>query len=629
MRVPVLVVAGVEGWRGLLPGQRVRFRARLVPAGGELLAAVALVRGRPVLLGRPPALQRVAERVRAGLRAASDRLPADERAVLPGMVTGDTSRLDADLADEFKTAGLSHLLVVSGENLAIVAGAVLALARLAGLGRRGAAAVAVPAILGFVLVARPEPSVLRAAVMALIGLLALASGRPRAGIPALAAAVLVLVLADPELARSYGFVLSVLATAGLLLIAPWLAERLRRRLPRRPAEVLAIAIAAELACGPVIVMLSGEVSLVAIPANLLAEPAVVPATLLGALAACLSLPALPVARVVAVPAGLAVRWIVGVARVAASVPYGSLPWWPGLGGGLLLVAAALVLLVVVRQRVLRRVGGAILVGAAVAFFVVRTVGGGWPAQGWAFVACDVGQGDGLVLSTGVAHQAVVVDTGPDPQVMDRCLTGLGVRAVPLLVLTHPHADHIGGVPGVRHGRNVGAVLPSPLSAGEENRFLAGLGIHPAAPGQGWQVGDLRLDVLGPATPGPLVSTRDPGTVVNNASVVLVARWPGLSALLPGDVETEAQELLASRVPAVDVLKVPHHGSARQDPAFLAATHARVAITSVGLHNDYGHPAPSTLAMLTRLGMRVYRTDHDGDVAVIPTSTGLTIRTHKP
>jgi competence protein ComEC len=630
VRVPVLVIAGVEGWRGLLPGQRVRFAGRLaVPRGGELLAAVVLARGRPEVIGRPPLLQRAAERVRAGLRAATDRLPADERAVLPGMVTGDTSRLDPELAERFKAAGLSHLLVVSGANLAIVAGAVLLVGRFAGLGRRGAAVVAVPAILGFVVVARPDPSVLRAAVMGLIGLLALVTGRPRSGMPALAAAVLVLVLADPELARSYGFILSVLATTGLLLMAPPLRERLERRLPGPVAEVLAIAIAAELACAPVIVMLSGEISLVAIPANLLAEPAVVPATLLGALAAPLSLVALPVARVVAWPGGLAAGWIVEVARTAASVPYAVVPWRTGLTGALLLIAALLVSLVLIRRPGPRRIGAAIVIGAVAAVVGVRMLGGGWPPPGWWFVACDVGQGDGLVLATGAPHRAVVVDAGPDPQIMDHCLTELGIRTVPLLVLTHPHADHIGGVPGVRHGRGVGTVLPSPLSAGEENRFLAGLGVHPAAPGQGWRIDRLSLEVLGPATSGPQVSTRDPGTVVNNASVVLVARWPGLSVLLPGDVETEAQEALAGRIPAVDLLKVPHHGSSRQDPAFIAATRAKAAVISVGLHNDYGHPSPATLALLTHLGMRVYRTDLDGTIAVIQTPNGPAVVARTP
>ncbi|MCW2944979.1 MAG: internalization-related competence protein ComEC/Rec2, partial [Actinoallomurus sp.] len=156
-------------------------------------------------------------------------------------------------------------------------------------------------------------------------------------------------------------------------------------------------------------------------------------------------------------------------------------------------------------------------------------------------------------------QAVVVDTGPDPRPMDRCLRDLRIGSVPLLVLTHPHADHIDGVPGVLRGRTVGTIVISPDSEGEERRFLPGRGIRTAGVGDVWTVGPLTLAVLGPLGTAQ-VSTRDPGTTVNNASVVLFARWPGLSALLCGDVEVEAQqELLAAGVPTADVLKVPHHG----------------------------------------------------------------------
>jgi competence protein ComEC len=481
-------------------------------------------------------------------------------------------------------------------------------------------------------VARPAPSVLRATVMGMIGLIALATGRERRGVPALSAAVLILVLADPSLGRSYGFALSVLATAGLLILAPPWRTRLGRRLPRRVADVLAVAAAAQVACTPVLVMLSGEIGLVAIPANLLAEPAMVPATLLGALAAVVAPVAMPVARLLVWPAGLAASWIIGVARTAAAVPYGNVGWPDGPLGAVLLVSALAVAVLVVRHRRLLRAVAAVMAGVVTVVVVAAIVAPGWPPAGWSFVVCDVGQGDGLVLNAGEAR-AIVVDAGPDPDLMDHCLGRLGVRSVPLLILTHPHADHVNGVPGVRHGRSVGTVLPSPLSDGEESHFLRGLGVRSAEPGQTWQSGPLNLSVLAPRTTGPKVSARDDdGTTVNNASIVLVARWtargglPGMSVLLPGDIESEAQRDLASQVPPVDVLKVPHHGSSRQDPAFLAAAHARIAITSVGADNDYGHPAPVTMTLLGHLGMRLYRTDHDGDIAVVRTRTGIAVLT---
>ncbi|MFF5263388.1 ComEC/Rec2 family competence protein [Actinomadura viridis] len=628
VRVPVLLVAGDRGWLGLLPSQRVRLNGRFAPPRrADLLAAVVFVRGPPTPLGGPSAVQRAAERVRARLRQATERLPPDQRGVLPGMVIGDTSRIDPELAEDFRAAGLAHLLVVSGANLAIIIGAVLGLCRLAGLGRLRAPPLAVLAVLAFVLVARPEPSVLRATVMGLIGLLALVTGRSRQGLPVLGAAVLVLVLLDPALARSYGFTLSVLATAGLLVLAPAWRDRLRRRMPGPLADALAVAAAAQVAVAPVLVMLSGEVGVVAIAANLLAAPAVAPATLLGALAAVVALVTLPAARLLVWPAGLAVGWITGIARTAADLPYATIPWRGGGLGAAGLIAAAAVGLLILRSRRLRLLAAAAMTGVLVAVVGLRMAAPRWPPPGWAMVACDVGQGDALVLASGRGG-GVVVDTGPDPRLMDRCLERLGVRHVPLLVLTHPHADHIGGTSGAGRGRTVGLVLISPSSPGREARYTAGLATRPASAGQTWTVGDLTLSVLGPPAQTPRVSEPGEGTAANNASIVLVARSPGFSALLTGDIEPDAQRSLIPGVPRVQVLKVPHHGSPRQAPAFLAAAGPAISIISVGKENDYGHPSPATLDLLRRLGTRVHRTDHGGDIAVVRTATGLAVVTRR-
>ncbi|WP_207933664.1 ComEC/Rec2 family competence protein, partial [Actinomadura sp. GC306] len=627
VRVPVLLIADDARWRRMVPSQRVRLHGKfLLPEGADLLAAVVIVRGPPTVLGPPSRMQRAAEHVRARLRAAVARLPPDQRGVLPGMVVGDTSGLDPALAEDFRTAGLTHLMVVSGANLAIVIGAVLGLCRLLGLGRRRAPPVAVIAVVAFVLVARPEPSVLRATVMGLIGLLALVTGRQRQGVPALAAAVLLLVLIDPALARSYGFTLSVLATAGLLVLAPRWRERLARRLPGPLADALAVAAAAQVAVSPVLVMLSGEIGVIAVFANLLAAPAVAPATLLGALGAVTALVALPLAQAIVWPAGLAVGWIIRVARTAAALPYATIPWPGGGLGAITLLLAAGIAVLILRSRHLRLLAAAAMTGILAAVIAMRVTAPGWPPPGWRMVACDVGQGDALVLSTAPA-QAVVVDTGPDPALVDRCLRRLGVRDVPLLVLTHPHADHIDGTSGVRNGRRVHAMLTTSRTSGREARLAPGVRTHHAEAGQQWRIGGLTLSVLAPRT-GPALTPGDDGTEINNASVVVVARSPGFSALLAGDIEEEAQRALITAVPHVQVLKVPHHGARGQAPEFLAAARAPVSLISVGDDNDYGHPSPATLELLQRLGTQIHRTDQEGDIAITRTRTGIAVVPHR-
>ncbi len=623
VRVPVLLIASDPGWLRLVPSQRVRLHGRFVtPEGADLLAAVVIVRGPPAVLGPPSRTQRAAEHVRARLRAAVARLPPDQRGVLPGMVVGDTSGLDPGLAEDFRAAGLTHLMVVSGANLAIVIGAVLGLCRLLGLGRRRAPPVAVLAVLAFVVVARPEPSVLRATVMGLIGLLALVTGRQRQGVPALAAAVLILVLIDPALARSYAFVLSVLATAGLLVLAPPWRERLARRLPGPLADALAVAAAAQVAVSPVLVMLSGEIGVVAVFANLLAAPAVAPATLLGALATAVAPFSLPLAQAIVWPAGLAVGWIIRVARTAAALPYATIPWRGGGLGATTLLLAAVAALLILRSRRLRVLAAAAMTGILAAVVIMRATAPGWPPPGWQLVACDVGQGDALALST-APGQAVVVDTGPDPALVDRCLRRLDVEQVPLLILTHPHADHVGGTSGVRNGRAVQEILTTSRTSGREARLAPGIPIRHANAGQQWRIGDLTLSVLSPH-PGPALSPGDDGAAINNASVVVVARRPGFSAMLAGDIEEEAQRALATTVPHVHVLKVPHHGARSQDRAFLAAARASVSLISVGEDNDYGHPSPATLKLLQDLGTRVHRTDREGDIAITRTRTGIAV-----
>ena len=410
----------------------------------------------------PSQVQRAAGRLRSGLRGAVAGTPSDGAGLLPGLVVGDTSGLDPGLEQAMRSSGLTHLVAVSGSNVAIVVGAALFLAQRLGLPRRFRPPLAALTLIGFVIVARPEPSVLRAAVMGGVGLVGLATARGRQGVPALSAAIIALLVVDPWLARSYGFALSALATLGLLLFArPW-AESLSRWLPRPLAMAVAVPLAAQAACGPVIVLLQGSVSVVSVPANLAAAPLVAPATIAGVLSAAASLVSPGLAHVMAWCGVLPAEGIAAVARVAQRAP--AVPWPGGAAGAIslaLITAMAILGAAPVARACARHPWGAAAFAPVLLAGLWPTSAPGWPPTGWVMVMCDVGQGDGLVLDTG-PHHAVVVDSGPAPALMDACLRRLQITVVDLLVLTHDHADHVEGVPGVLHGRRVGELLMNGL-----------------------------------------------------------------------------------------------------------------------------------------------------------------------
>ncbi|WP_309136426.1 ComEC/Rec2 family competence protein [Nocardioides campestrisoli] len=627
VRSPVVVVADPD-WREVALGSTVSLSGRLQPAEGDVAALLRPRAGPPSTVAEPDVWWRAASVVRAGIRRAVEPRPEDQRVLVPSLVVGDDAGLDPGLADDFRTTGLTHLLAVSGTNLTLMVGFLLVAGRWLGVRGRGRYVLAAVGIVGFVLLARTEPSVVRAATMGSIALLAFTSNGRDRGIRTLGAAVVVLLMWDPTLAVTAGFALSVLATAGILLLAPGWRDAARRWLPPRVAEAVAVPAAAQLACTPVVAALSGEVSLVAVLANVLVAPAVAPATVLGLLGGLCAVVWPALGQWVAWPAALSVGWVISVARWGAGLPVPAVTWGTSLFA-LALLTGLCVLGAILTPRLLARPVPTLLLCLAVLLAVVvpRPIRG-WPPPGWLLVACDVGQGDALVVRSGPGS-AVVVDAGPEPAAADRCLDRLGVREVSLLVLTHYHQDHVGGLSGVLDGRRVAQVWASPLAdppegAAEVARTLgaAGLQALPAPYLEIHQVGAASVQPVWPGPGLPLVVADGDGA--NDASVVLLVEVDGVRLLLTGDIEPPAQAGLGRAVAGlrVDVLKVPHHGSRAQDMEFLTSLGARVALVPVGEDNGYGHPAPELLAALTERGTRVLRTDTSGDLAVVQVDSGL-------
>ncbi|WOF24652.1 ComEC/Rec2 family competence protein [Microbacterium betulae] len=620
-RVPVTIAiepADLGGRDAVDLGAHVEVRgtARAADAGDRPVIVVfadggEVVRPPPHVLGTMSALRDgFVTEVVAGL-------PEPGAGLLPGLAVGDTRAVSDELDHAMKASSLTHLTAVSGANCAIVVGLVFGLAALLRVPRAGRAALALLALGGFVLLVTPEPSVVRAATMAVIAMLALLRGRTGAGVAVLSGACIVLLAMDPWLATSYGFVLSVVATGALLLLAGPLAAGLSRWMPRAIALAVSVPLAAQIACAPIIVLLSPEVSVYGVVANMIAAPAAPVATVIGMLA-CV------VQGIPFLAAGLAgvawapSAWIAQTAFLFAGLPAASLPWWGGLPGvTALTVVGACAAVVVVRPRPggaarrLRRASAAVLaatVGAAAGSAALGGIAGPLTVpSGWTVAMCDVGQGDAVVLRSGEA--TALVDTGPDPDRLDACLSRLGVGGIDLLVVTHFDLDHVGGIQAVA-GR-VGTVLHGPLGtddvgwlerAGDARRIDAALGLTGT-------LGDAEWRVLWPRADSRAFPEG------NDASVVVEVSGGDLPrTLLLGDLSASAQSaLLATGAVAgrYDVVKVSHHGSADQQPALYRSARPALALIGVGADNGYGHPADSILAELGSLGATVARTDADG------------------
>lgn len=624
-----------EQWAGVIPGTRVRAAVRLAAAeASDAFVAIARAREPPVASAPPGWGEAAVHDVRSGLKQAVDGLAEEPRALVPALVVGDTSAMSPELRERFRVTGLAHLAAVSGANLTLLLASLLWLAGRLGVRGWWLRGIAVLGVVGFVALCHGEPSVLRAAAMGCVGLAALGFGGRRRGLRQLAWAVVGLLLVDPWLSGSAGFALSVVASAAIVCWARSWTAQLAGWLPRPLAEAVAVPIAAQLATQPIVVAISGQLSLVGVLANLLAGPLVGPTTVLGFLCAAVA-PFVPgLAAAIGWLAGWGAQGLCWIALLGASLPSAAITW-PATASGLAVLAGVSVAVVTLMPGVLRRPWLVLLVALMLIVVLLRpaTVPG-WPPSGWAVVQCDVGQGSATVVAV-APGEAIVVDAGPDPPRLERCLAGLGVRQVPLLVVTHFHADHVGGLPALG-GREVGTVL-LPRSPSEAGRRLllaqtAGARHVEAVPGMVIEVAGVRVDVVSALDAGSaaMIGTEAESGRENDASVVTRIDTGAMAVLATGDIEDAGQSaaLRSGANLAADVLIVPHHGSADQSPELFAAVGAPIALVGVGQDNDYGHPSATALRLLAQAGTTVYRTDTQGSVAVAPTAAGFQVTTER-
>jgi competence protein ComEC len=614
---PAPRVGDILAVRGTLRPPDLAGRAVHAHATLRATALAPIGRRRGGALGVVDGVRRRAEAVLAG------RLPPAEAALLRGMVLGDDSALPQDVADAFTAVGLSHLTAASGQNVALLAALVLALSVVAGAGVRARWLTTLALIAFYVPLAGGGASIQRAGIMGAATIAAALAGRPASRWYALLLAATATLLLDPRTAGDAGWQLSFAAVAGIAVLAAPLRARLHRG-PPALAEAVAVTVAATLSTAPLVLVHFDRASLITLPANVLAAPAVAPIMWLGFAAAALGQLAPGLAAPLVTLTGPALGFLVGLARAAARLDART----AALTLPLLALAALGAIAVVVwrshgpddphRRRRARPLAALATAAAAVVLLALRpTPTLAPPPPGTLRVtALDVGQGDATLLQAD--GHAILVDAGPPGTRLVAELRAAGVRRLDALVVTHPQADHDGGAPVVLRA------LPTDLllDGRDGDRSATSLAIDAparatrivsAAAGQTLHAGPLTLSVLWPP-PRPPGGAPTPGADPNDRAIVAVAKAYNSSALLTADAESDVLQPLD--LPPVDLLKLSHHGSADPGlPRLLDTLRPGLALIEVGAHNTYGHPAPSTLAALRAAAVPARRTDQDGTVRV--------------
>ena len=563
--------------------------------------------------------------VRSNFLEITTSLSGDARELLPGLILGDTRNQSLALSQDMKNSGLTHLTAVSGGNIAILLLAIIWLGQKFKFTIKKQTVTGLFTLIFFALLVRTEPSVVRASLMGAISLLGLFTGTRRHGISALVTTICVALLVDPNLAVSWGFCLSVFATAGLLVFTKPFSNKISEFVPRIPESLsvlIAVALSAQISTAGLIAGFSGQITLWSIPANLLASPVIPFVTILGYLSLAFSNFYTPFAYLFGYLAAIFANWIRFLAHYFASHESSVIHVPKGIIGFLMIsfimALSAFLIFLVTKTKIENKKTLVISIFLILICLVMLKTreSKNWPIRNWQFVMCDVGQGDGLVLkdSTG---KVLVVDVGPNGQLMNDCLKKLGVKTIDVLMLTHFHADHVEGLELVKNRHKIQKVyltwVEDPIYEVERTKQLLNevLTFHIKS-GEVISLGEMKIQCLWPTK-----IKMNLGSIPNNASLVNLVTIKNASFLLTGDIEPPAQEAIQKlwRIPQVDVVKVPHHGSKFQDVNFPNWTRARLALISVGQENSYGHPAKLTLDLYRDSGMRVLSSDEVGSIAI--------------
>jgi competence protein ComEC len=565
-----------------------------------------------------------------GLRAVflfrAQGVNPDAKALVGGLAIGERDLLSPEMAENMKTLSLTHLVAVSGANLAIVMGVVYLLTAACALSRNTRFVTALLVMVAYVLVVGPESSVLRSATMATFVVVGLWLGRGTKPIISLAWAVIFLLAIDPGLATDFGFSLSALATVGLLTMALPIYNWLSRYMPRLIAIGIAASFSAQLATTPVLLMLQPSIPIYSVLANLIVEPVVAPVTVLGILALILAYPLPVLSSAVSYVASLGTWWITLVATEVSGWPAARVHFVAGPVGVALAALIVLLSLGLYQKRLSKY-----RTGIAASLVGVMLFSASWSSADqirfqvfdgeWDVVNCDVGQGDALVVrSQGVV---ALIDVGREPEPIDKCLDNLQVTKIDLLVITHFDADHAGGIYGALNNRYVKTAI---ISGFADNRPLVSLvetalaqskvEVLTGFAGMGGKLGELKWRVLAPTAKA--TEAKDS----NDASVIVSFTGAGYGLLALGDLGGVGQTRLMRNAGGVLnelsgmplLLKVAHHGSADQSTELFRLLSADIAIFSVG-QNPYGHPTKKALDQAALSGSRIVRTDQLGSIAL--------------